>query len=622
MKVYRVLILLMIIGIILPMCSAAHYITGFVEDALDSTGADGHTIILWNETTGIQDNLTDTIGPSGSSGINNEYRIDCELLGTPCNTGDILTLKVINNGDGYVSEKVNVTVTASSEDSPDNVTLNSPPTTDLIFPGDFENISNSQIDFNCSVDDLDGNLQEVSLYGSWTGDWELNETKQIGVGEKFIIFTKNLLQGIYKYNCEVTDNLSISSFYSQNKSFTVDLTDPVIDSVLGNLSYSCGDLETIRVNCTTYDGLLNIDKVIIQAISPSGTTNYSTSILTGDTYYTDILLNELGSWRFNCIANDSAGNTNNLSSGDFLVYSDLPDLIVNFSSIGLSEQNPIEGQSVKINAVIENLGCSDAENALIGFFEGDPDVSGENIDNSTVNVSGLSSSLTNVSWNVKIGPINIFVFADLDFLINEENESNNKANKTFPINSWQEIYGNTSIDKILGEGAMNISAWSNETALEGNIFVTDSECSVDWLSLQAIGKTKIGGDSSNDFSEIDELLNMTTFEDSVSNVFSNSQIPKDTQNILVYQKQIQNVPIINSTEGFDFVTGILWDSSDDDLDGEFDSEDGEDLVFVAPIKKNAEGGYGFYDYEIKIPSKLREYKIVDTAEVYLYYDLN
>ena len=138
-----------------------------------------------------------------------------------------------------------------------------------------------------------------------------------------------------------------------------------------------------------------------------------------------------------------------------------------------------------------------------------------------------------------------------------------KQIKHISINAWQEIYGNTSVDKIIGGDNVSIKKWFNESNLEGNIFITDSECSINWLSLQAIGKSKSGGDSSNDFSEIDEFLEMTYFEDSVSNLFSDNQIPKETKNMIIYQREIQNVPIINSTNNSNFITGILWDFSDD-----------------------------------------------------------
>ncbi|MCX6750944.1 MAG: hypothetical protein NTZ83_05780 [Candidatus Pacearchaeota archaeon] len=170
----RWLIYLIVLGIIiLPICSAAHYILGTVEDARDETKADNRTIFLWSPVIGTEDNLTDIIGLFGNSGQNNNYSINCELLDTPCGVGDILTLKVIDNGDNYVSEEKNVTVPSSSQDGVENITLNSPPTTDLIFPSSLANFSNPQVDFNCSASDLDNNLEGISLYGNWTGEWGL-----------------------------------------------------------------------------------------------------------------------------------------------------------------------------------------------------------------------------------------------------------------------------------------------------------------------------------------------------------------------------------------------------------------------------------------------------------------
>ncbi|MFA5764429.1 MAG: CARDB domain-containing protein [archaeon] len=620
-KNYLLGVLLLLI-IFAPLCSAAHYIVGVVEDAKDGTEANGNPIILWNPIIGIEDNLSDVIGPTGNSSINNSYRIDCEFLNVPCEAEDILSLKVMNNSNGYISETINITLSENDEDTAMNIILNSPPTTELIYPESFFNSSDTNIEFNCSALDLDENIKKIELYGNWTGEWALNETKEISYIETFEIFTKILSEGFYKWGCKATDNLSTSSFSNKNNTLIVDLTKPIIESVLGNITSSCGESNIIRVVCTTYENLSGIDKVIIQSISPYQTINYSTSVLAEEEYFADIPLNEIGEWTFNCIVNNSAGNINNLISEEVQVYSNLPDLSINYQNINLSKLNPIENESININSIIENLGCSNAENALISFFEGDPEESGINIGNTIINISNLSFVQINISWNTKIGPNNIFVFADYNFLINEESETNNKENRTISINSWQDIYGNTSVDKIIGGVMLNITKWFNESSLEGNIFVADSESYINWISLQAIGKSQSGGESNNDFSEIDELLGMTSFEDSVYNIFSNSGNPKATKELIIHSKEISEVPVINSTNNSNFLTGILWDYSDDYGDGEFDSTDKEDLVFVAPIKKYAEGAYGYYDYEIRIPSKLREYNNFNNEEIYLYYNLN
>lgn len=624
-KRYNLALSTILFFILVGTLSASNYVFGTVEDALDLTPAENHTIILWKHANGEIDNITDTIGIFGNSGQDNNYSIDCELLNSPCVEGDILTLKVINNGDDYISEERNVTVNQSGYSLVEKIRLNSPPNVSLVFPQDESNISYEDIEFNCSFLDLDDNLKEISLYGNWSGEWALNETKEISPGEKFKTFTKKILQGFYEYTCMITDNLRISQFSDKNNSFSVDLTKPVVNYVLSNITYSCGSSNSIRVNCSAYDSILGVNSVIIQTISPSNeATNYSAEYLTENEYYKEFFLNELGLWRFNCIVNDSAGNENNLYSEYFPVYSNLPELVVNESGINLSKQDPIEYEEVYLSAIIENEGCDSAENIIISFFEGDPDNSGQEIGNITANISSLSNLSLNITWEAKIGKNQIFVFADYENSINEENETNNKNYKNISINAWQEIYGNISLDKIIGGENISIKKWHNESEIQGHIFITDSECEVNWMALEAIGKTKSGEESLNDFLEIDEILLMETFEDSVSNLFSNSQIPKETRNMIIYQREINDIPIINSTDNANFITGILWDTSDDSEgeEGEFDKVDKEDIIFTAEVNKLSEGSYGIYDYEIKIPSRLREYFILDNEEVYLYYNLN
>ena len=613
----------------LQTLSAAHYMVGVVNDALDGTSANGYEVVLWNPANGIDDNLTDIIGPSGNSGANNTYMIDCELLNTPCTIGDEIRVKVLNNGSDYITDYVNATVTGAGFDIMPNLTLNSPPNVTLDFPVNYANLSSSETNFSCTANDLDGNLANVTLYGNWSGGWHANETKQASGDSSNVNFTKILTEGIYTWGCLATDSLGISKFSTENFTLTIDLTPPTISSVEFNATKDvCEDTSYVRVNCTTSDALTSIDSVIIESIAPNKSrTNYTAQLLTGNTYYTDIPLNDVGIWSFNCISNDSAGNTVNKTSTEMEVHSNLPDLTINYSDIVFSNTDPLENEGVIIYATINNNGCSDANNFLVGFFENDPDLPGsiQINGNKTLSVSNLSNATANVTWNAKIGFTNIFVYADINNAISEYNESNNKNNNTITVGAWQEFYGNVSIDKILSdEGKRNLTAWFNESSISGNIFIADTESNVDWLSLQAIGRNTTDGKTSNDFSEIDALLNMTSFNDSVSNIFTtDGNTPIATDSFFIYKNTIYNVPIINSTNNTNFITGILWDTSDDaSSDGEYSQADKEDLVFVSKVNKNAQGKYGIYDYEMRIPVRLREYYTTDSSDVYIYFDLN
>ena len=83
-------LIFLIIGLllfILPFFSAAHYIVGFANNAIDGTFANDHTVILWNSLNGISDNKTDLIGTSGNSQTDNIYMIDCMNIHDPTSRG-------------------------------------------------------------------------------------------------------------------------------------------------------------------------------------------------------------------------------------------------------------------------------------------------------------------------------------------------------------------------------------------------------------------------------------------------------------------------------------------------------------------------------------------------------
>ena len=137
---------LAIILFILPLGSAAHYIVGIVENAKDGTSANGQSIVLWNPDIGIQENVSDIIGPAGNSRTNNIYMIDCELLPSGCNVTNTLSLKVINNGDNYISQEKNVSVGGFGYDIVENITLNSPPNITLVNVDDSITSPQNEID--------------------------------------------------------------------------------------------------------------------------------------------------------------------------------------------------------------------------------------------------------------------------------------------------------------------------------------------------------------------------------------------------------------------------------------------------------------------------------------------
>ncbi len=135
-KFFLILFIALIFSSFIPVASAAHFIVGRVNDAMDGTIANDRSIVLWNPSFGEDDNVTGIIGPNGNSETDNIYLVDCEELNNGCFVGNKLSIKVLDEGDRYITSEVNVTVSGTGFDVAPNLTLNSPPVFNLILLDD------------------------------------------------------------------------------------------------------------------------------------------------------------------------------------------------------------------------------------------------------------------------------------------------------------------------------------------------------------------------------------------------------------------------------------------------------------------------------------------------------
>lgn len=612
------LFLIVLIMAFMQFSSAVNNITGYVESALDGESSNGKIVTIWNPANGILDNVTGIIGPSGSSGKNYAYSIDCELLGTPCVDGDNISAKVF--GNIYVSNTKTLEVNITGPDIMENLSLNSPPQTTLNYPQSGESVL-ADINFNCSYFDYDNNIQRVGLWVNQSGTWQEISFQNLGSGGGDAIFSQTLSQNGYVWNCLVRDDLGIESFASNNNSFFVDTTDPVINYVSIESLQVCG-FGNIQVNCSTYDQHSIIGGVLIESIFEGvPISNYTANLLSGNIYSANPLVNDVGNWSFRCYANDSAGNNASLLGADEVsVFSGNPELSIVNSKVNFNKYPDFEQEPINVSVEVRNSGCVSADSFIVGFFNGEKP-SGDNFANQTVSVSAFSDLDVSSIFYTEIGYSNIFVYTDLENTLSEDNESNNEANNSMYLKAWQKVFGNLSLDKVLIGNETNFTFWAGESIFNGNIFVADTESDIQWTELQSIGRTKIDTDSSNDFLEMDNVLGMGNYNDSIYQKFTNLGVPKDTTSLFVFQNSLSDVPYINSSSSGNFITGILWDTSDS-LDDEYDSTEAEDVVFVTQINMSAAGEHGIYDYEIDVPAKLRSYDSGEESEVYLYYDLN
>ena len=484
-------------------------------------------------------------------------------------------------------------------------------------------LNSSSQNFSFSVKDTMSEI--LSCFLIVDGNDDVNKINSSVINNTLTIFSvDSIVNAEHNWSVNCTDNSGNENF-SATKVFTIDTISPEI-YLESPLDDSESDENSITFNYIGDDD--NLDSCELWGNWSSGwhLNQTNLSVVDGETGSFNVDIDD-GNYIWNVWCNDSAGNYGwNSSNYSFSVLPDIfgngSDIFVNDSDILFSNPDPVEGENISINVTVYNLAETLTGNFVVGLYDGDPEGVGQSLENHTISLSGYSDMVVNFTWIAEIGKTNFFIVADFNESVNESNESNNVANSSFDVGSWQKFYGNASIEILLsGLDSGQISAWGNETVLNGNIFITDQESSIEWLSLIAIGINDSGYNSSNDFYEIDSFLGTTDFEDSISTVFSDEQVPINTSTFYVHGEYIENVPITNSTNDFNFITGILWDDSKDS-NGEYDSEDKEDLVFISKMNQEKQGEYGIYDYEINIPVRLRSYDDSDESQIYLYYDLN
>ena len=255
----------------------------------------------------------------------------------------------------------------------------------------------------------------------------------------------------------------------------------------------------------------------------------------------------------------------------------------------------------------------------MGLWVGNPFTNGTQI-GSNVTMTLLPNQTKNISatYTVLIGDTVFYVLADIPLQTNgtvrERNESNNVANRTLTVSSWQYVLGYEQSKLKMYDPAYNsMFEWYVQNTSGGLVFATDVDSVVNWLNLTAISRTRAGAYSLIDFSNMDLVLTIENNSDSVNRTYTASGNPKKTENISVFNKMINYVPIVNSTNNSNFVTGILWDSSD----GGVQYNGSQDLIFLTHVNMNATGYNSSVDFELRVPATLRQYKSgVDAVALY------
>ncbi|HLD55824.1 MAG TPA: hypothetical protein VJB35_06195 [Candidatus Nanoarchaeia archaeon] len=499
-----------------------------------------------------------------------------------------------------------------------NFSVVAPPIVNLTSPSNNWIATNSTVIFRYIPYDAIG-ITQCKLYF----DEGLNQTDNTINKNEENSFAPvgGISEGEHNWTVECSDadlNLANATLYY----FTRDISPPTIGLELPiNNSGKYFDGGSVTFRWTANDSVYNIFQcdLIVDGIVKKN-DEWVTSGISNPESVAGLTLG-WHNWNVTCW--DALNNSNNsLTYGFNFTY---PDFFLNQSTFSFNVTNPKEGESVFINLTLENLGGTDINNVVLKFYDGNPDLGGSQIGaDKLINISKYNLTEVNTTYIADVGTSEIFVLVDPPFATNgtydEWNESNNEVSGNITVGSWHFFYGeidSSSNYSLMDSSEGHVINWNIINFSQGEVFISDLESDISWLDLVAIGKKINLDNSTDDFIEIDSLLNMSNFEDSVNSLYSNDSII----NLSIFGKDVNYIPIANSTNNTNFITGILWDSLDDIGDLEFDEIDKEDLIFVTKINQGGVGAYGIYDYEIRVPAMLREYDSTNSESAVFYAEL-
>ncbi len=409
------------------------------------------------------------------------------------------------------------------------------------------------------------------------------------------------VEGVWNLSARAAADWFYPVNVTEKRQFTYDLTGPNISIVFPE-----NNSKITRTNVTfIYNVTDNLSNINNCSITIDGSYyNTSWNLSQGVNYnFTKVLGYKNHTYSIECA--DTAGNAR--STGLIRFNITYVDLEINSTGIRFGNENPVEGINITVFANIFNHGDENAGTFITKFYEGDPESGGVQFGTDVIILSlnaGVNRTV-NRSWEAKQGTYDIFVLVDTPLETNgsvaEVDEGNNRNRSRILVPIWQHYYGNVSgLLRLDKNDSTAVYAW-NTTKTSGNIFIADADGQISWLDLRALGVNATNGTSFADFYEADVALNTTIRDDSVNRTFTGGGAPLQVTAFSVFGFNVTNVSYVNSANTSNFITGVFWDSSGR---GSFNAS--QTLVFGTKINQGKAGGFGIYDYEIRVPANLEK----------------
>jgi parallel beta-helix repeat protein len=496
-----------------------------------------------------------------------------------------------------------------------NVIDSTPPTVVLVSPQNgFTNssVSSTDVTFTCNATD-NYDTHNISLYitNADNQSFALNSTAAVSGVYTHANFTLNLSDGAYTWNCLAYDSSGNYAWAPANRSLTIGLPNCPLITSSGTYNQTTNNAGAPN-NASPLSGLacvlINASNVVFNCngytITNNGTAGTTYGVLL-DGPLTNVTLEncpDISDYSYGAYAylsnHSQLSNItafNNTQDG-FYLNSSSNDTLANDTAYG----NP--GGVYVANSTSNSISGGNFTNntgAGIGFDQS----SGSN-----------SLSLNRICYNGATDVNNSFSSGssgsyDYCGLWSNWTESNHSGCTFSCSYVWHEFFGNLSGEKFLAPNNAQIFyswLWNGN---QGRVYAVRGGASINWVNITALGRNRSGGNTSNDFTTLDSLLNMSGKPDSISALYSSDgSDPLLTKNLSVYNRDVVYVPLANSTTASAAKTGITWDGSQG-ANSYFNAGDNQDVVFVNEINSSQQ-----YNYMIRVPSNLATYKGGSTVQ--------
>jgi hypothetical protein len=306
-----------------------------------------------------------------------------------------------------------------------NFTIAEPPSVLLQNPPQNNRTRNTTINFTYTPRDNSGAVAACSLIINGN----VNRTVS-GIGNNVLnnFTVPGFANGTYVWSVNCTDPMG-NMGNSSNRTLTVDLYPPVI--VLDSPGDGIATATNVTFNWTAYDAA-NATNALTCNLTLDAGVNKTLTGTAGVLFAWNVTSIGEGPhwWNVTCV--DDLGWSNTSETRNFTVNA--AELVLNESwRITFNITNPNENDSINITANISNYGGVPANSFNVSFWDGDPDAGGTAIGSTLLSVGVNTSARASIRWNITAGFHNIYIVADRENIIFENDKTNNKANRTLTI---------------------------------------------------------------------------------------------------------------------------------------------------------------------------------------------